>query len=139
MWSGWHAHSIIDAAHEAKVLKAQLTTEIKAVNDQHAADIKQNQTDTTLEQESAKVHSDNDVKRDTLLSATQGVTLTRSHEKVSNDKPDTPATPDCPDMRRNDTYLVCVNAAISGTTEAIAACKASGSSATVPGEPVPAS
>lgn len=134
MWSGWHAHSITDAAAQTKAYKAALTQQQAAYDAQHSVDLKQHDTDTKLIGASAAERDSIASERDQLLTATQGATLIKYVTKVVHDET---GTHSCPEPVRADSYRLCYLAALDGTAESSAACKASGGAAAVPSEHLP--
>jgi hypothetical protein len=117
-WSanGWRHDAAEKAAIAAAIdrTKAEYTTRDGAFAADQARDAATTAENAKLKQEILQ-------QAVALQDAVRGLELVRTTTKVIHDETGSHA---CPDIRRGTAYRVCINAALSGDAEALAACEA---------------
>lgn len=119
-WTGWHAHTIVYNADQAKAYEQQLKAQKEQADEQHKKDLQQHQTDEAAIKTSALAKEALETEVQKLREAAQGKPLTQEVPEKS-DVPNSPVH-----VSRNSTFRLCYNAAQTGAASDIAACKASG-------------
>lgn len=118
-------------ADKVAVLEKQIKTQKANYDARDAIFEAQQKRDVTLAAENADLRDKLTAKEMALIAAIHNPMI-----KLITREAKTDANP-CPDARRNNQYLLCYNAALSGSTEDIAACEASGGHAKLSSEFVP--
>ncbi len=127
VWSGWHLHGWKYDSDQVEQVKQQLQDQHDADVKQHADDIKQHNADEAIIATAAQDRDKYKQQSDELTLKLGNKTFTESvaPAKVnSHDEHPSTAQPDCPVLRRNITYWLCYNAAVTGDAESRAACEA---------------
>jgi flagellar biosynthesis regulator FlaF len=130
---GWKLRGWRDDAHElAAVQKAR--SEERAAYTKRDGDYRaQQDRDSELLRSTAAQRDALKSQNDRIKEAIAGMPLTRTVTKVINENCS------CPDTRIAPSVRVCINAALSGDSAAVAACEAERLHGSLQGEPVPSS
>ena len=128
---GYHTKSILDEAAQAKALKTQYDQLQANIVTQHSADIAQHDLDTAALATTALDRDKIKSQYETLAESVRNKPLVNHSTEIIKDETGQHA---CPDTTRNDTYRLCVNAALTGDAGALATCEASGLPHPVPNQ-----